>query len=419
MERKEGRKQKSKSSDAGSASLSSSWKSVFLKGKSPKMTRLASEGNFVGQVHSIGTSTADGNFLDPFIIAGLKLGVGIDVAVLNESLSLSKVAFTFDSNSGADEASVVHFAGTSLGSVQVAGKTISTYPMTSKNLREGSPVCDSFGIRVFEDGTALFCVADGCGWGKKSLMASSSASSKFLESMSTSSVMTSTESRLLLAAASAHREIVGSKSAEYDPGTTTILGASVTRSLLDCGGFEFNFISIGDCQAFLRKAATGDIECLSSFGRGNLKDAKDPGGRIGPCDNAGLPDLRNMLFGKCLCGYGDMVLIMSDGVADNFDPEVQGLLPSDCGFEDAKSWKDVTDPSQLKRWWCCLEMRRVVGSSKDVNDVAQSLISYCKNLTLSSRTFLEGSSGQKLPSNYKDFPGKVDHATCLCFTISN
>lgn len=44
----------------------------------------------------------------------------------------------------------------------------------------------------------------------------------------------------------------------------------------------------------------------------------------------GTPDLRNLQLYFTQCSEGDWVILLSDGVHDNLDPEQMGLNPNQC-----------------------------------------------------------------------------------------
>jgi hypothetical protein len=46
-------------------------------------------------------------------------------------------------------------------------------------------------------------------------------------------------------------------------------------------------------------------------------DMRDPGGRLGP-DDDGQPDIRNVVVGTHFCEEGEVIILCSDGVHDNF-----------------------------------------------------------------------------------------------------
>lgn len=99
------------------------------------------------------------------------------------------------------------------------------------------------------------------------------------------------------------------------------------------------------------------ISCsdITDGNRMNLTDPRDPGGRLGPYTRQGGPDLRNFDIFSKVCKTGDILLLCSDGVHDNFDPQhlgsllfssfltdIKGKLPRELGI-DADTWDDVSE----------------------------------------------------------------------------
>lgn len=56
------------------------------------------------------------------------------------------------------------------------------------------------------------------------------------------------------------------------------------------------FASVGDCKAFHWSYQSGRVTDITFGNRLNVRDARDPGGRLGPYVGQGEPDLRNL---KC------------------------------------------------------------------------------------------------------------------------
>jgi serine/threonine protein phosphatase PrpC len=383
----------SKSSD------SSFWKNVLGRRRSPRRSV---------EDDSLDAIRSEEATLNPFLLAGMRAGLVVDPRRLSSSSSLfpqKKTLFRFCSNTGADEVIMTQSVSTKSVVVEISGCTISTYPMSKSNgLREGSPVCDSFGIEVLSDDRVTLCVADGCGWGENSFLASGRASVALLDNLRDAKHH---ETELLHALASAHNSIMETRIS----GTTTILGGIIAPGE-SAASFRFLFVSVGDCKAYCRNGETGEVVDLNVVTRMSEQDAKDPGGRIGPFGKKGEPDLRNFFIGSVNMNIGDMILLMSDGVADNFDAEFNGSLPSDHGTSEA-SWKDVPDVEKFKSKLCCSKMTELLRNVSSCKSVAQTVLSFCKELTINSREFLE-TSDKKLPSDYTKYPGKMDHATCLC-----
>merc|ERR1711991_612959 len=225
----------------------------------------------------------------------------------------------------------------------------------------------------------------------------------------------------------AHYKVIEGKDDVYAAGTTTILGGLLAPVLGSEGLFCFMFISVGDCKAFCRKATTGKIIDLTLGSRNNVSDAKDPGGRIGPHNKNGMPDFRNLRISYCICEEGDLLILTSDGLSDNFDPEFQGLLPNDLGLPEDE-WDKVTDMDaaiRAKGAWACAKMGQLVdAAAAEANCpvspqlVVGTLVDYCVRLTESSRDWLESVSVGQLPTDYRLYPGKMDHTSAMSVVVT-
>jgi len=115
-------------------------------------------------------------------------------------------------------------------------------------------------------------------------------------------------------------------------GTTTgLCGLLVeldTTKNPDLPPWAFVFISIGDCKCFHYMSDKQCCEDITVGNRMNITDARDPGGRLGPHHKNGDPDLRNLELFWVGCYEDDMILVVSDGVHDNLDPQSLGYSPS-------------------------------------------------------------------------------------------
>ena len=322
-------------------------------------------------------------------------------------------------------------ATTNRGTVDVAGRTVSTYPMMpGHSERQGTPICDSYFAQVQRDGVVVLCIADGCGWGKhvreaavKAKVAMCNHIATHLTSMNDTERITEV---LLRALGEAHYKIIEGKEHVGSAGTTTILGGVLAPVQGSDGLFCFMFISVGDCKAYCRKATTGKIIDLTMGSRGNLSDGKDPGGRIGPLTKNGMPDFRNLRISYCICEEGDILLLSSDGLSDNFDPELQGLLPKDLGLDDTP-WDESDQGAALraKALWGCAKMGQLVDVAAAEQKqpvtpqlIVGTLIDYCVRLTESSRNWLETEVKGQLPTDYRLYPGKIDHTTCEAVVVN-
>ena len=97
--------------------------------------------------------------------------------------------------------------------------------------------------------------------------------------------------------------------------------------------WAFVFGSVGDCKVFLYNPSSTAVTDITSSNRTDSESAADCGGRLGPCDRDGKPDLRNLFVGSATVRRNDLILIVSDGVHDNLDPELLGKHPRDIDDE--------------------------------------------------------------------------------------
>lgn len=165
---------------------------------------------------------------------------------------------------------------------------------------------------------------------------------------------------------------------------------------------------------------------LTSKNREEVEDAKDPGGRIGPyLGEDGEPDLRNLAFGWCEAAPGDILIAVSDGVHDNLDPATLGLVPSQFGFEGLDShddWKDLPrDVAHVARTdHMCNTLARIIEGLSRSNPalIAKAVVRHCQEVTEKSRDWMEQNPEAILAAqSYSEFPGKMDHCSCVCVRI--
>eukprot|EP01126_Amoeba_proteus_P000561 TRINITY_DN1015_c0_g2_i1.p1 TRINITY_DN1015_c0_g2~~TRINITY_DN1015_c0_g2_i1.p1 ORF type:complete len:360 (+),score=57.58 TRINITY_DN1015_c0_g2_i1:342-1421(+) len=225
----------------------------------------------------------------------------------------------------------------------------------------------------------------------------------------------------------AHQAIIESSRDEFysDLGTTTMIGGSIVA--LQKGTWGFICAGIGDCKAFhfsLKNNETKVTE-LAAHPMENRKDMTDPGGRLGPQEPNGNPDLRNFYcwFEELL--EGDIVMTCSDGVHDNLDPQSHGLLPNQLGLE-YQLWDqvEVERLQVVKTTFVNSLLERLYHEVYNENNgtvtmefLTQKIIQYCFKQTLVSKEFMEQHPNKPLPSDYSLFPGKLDHATCVCVRV--
>ena len=314
-----------------------------------------------------------------------------------------------------------------------SGCSISTYPFLEyKRKRDGDPVCDQYRVYITPN-HSIITLADGCNWGKAPAIAASKACKAFIDYLKRNRdlfVNTYRVSRLCLEGiAAAHNAIIaGPYGQSQRIGTTTLLGGLLSKVILpgqegipesNLNDWVFVFASIGDCKAFLYDSKSKKIEELTPDSRGeNFLDASDCGGRIGPYIEGG-PDVRNLEVFMSPCVTGDIIIICSDGVHDNFDPQMNNLYPKDLGVKQ-ESWEDClpSEANAAKAEWRTSEMGKIVESNDpSVEDMVDKLITYCEDKNKAAQDFMKEHQGKKLPNDYELYPGKMDHTTVVCMKV--
>ena len=92
-----------------------------------------------------------------------------------------------------------------------------------------------------------------------------------------------------------------------------------------------------------------------------------------------------------------MLILVTDGVSDNFDPKLLGI-----------------DEVSSKMEWACQRMRELLARAFNPVQVVKVLLTLCMATTETSRDWHESGTAGKLPEDYRKYPGKMDHCTCLC-----
>lgn len=169
---------------------------------------------------------------------------------------------------------------------------------------------------------------------------------------------------------------------------------------------------------------TGTVDDLTSKNRQEVEDAKDPGGRIGPYLGEGDPDLRNLAFGCAEVQDGDILIAVSDGVHDNLDPATLGLVPSEVGLPGSahEDWKAVpkVEGAAARTKYMCRTLASIISKLPRANPplVAKAIVKHCQDVTEKSRDWMEENpDGVLATQSYKDFPGKMDHCSCVAIRV--
>lgn len=300
----------------------------------------------------------------------------------------------------------------------LGGFCVSTYPqLPGRTVRSGDPIADCFQCLIQKDGSMLASIADGCNWGSKSRDAARTAAANFFEYlMKRSGRWTAVQAGhlFLRAFAEAHESILRTKQAIWECGTTTLLGALVSP-IQDSANWLFLVCSVGDSRAYVFSAKTNQVRMMS--GPPLRGDASDPGGRLGPHLEHGHPDLRNLILTSSVCSPGDILILMTDGVYDNLDPVNLAVSPQDCGLA-GDVWSDDDATLEIREKYIRDVIRdKLIGDASSPAEISKRVCAWVAHVTEASRDFHAKNPNKKLPKDFRLYPGKMDHSTCLVYTI--
>eukprot|EP01105_Mastigella_eilhardi_P014685 TRINITY_DN333_c3_g1_i2.p1 TRINITY_DN333_c3_g1~~TRINITY_DN333_c3_g1_i2.p1 ORF type:complete len:818 (-),score=172.71 TRINITY_DN333_c3_g1_i2:49-2502(-) len=338
-----------------------------------------------------------------------------------------------------------------------------TLPQTGTQL--GTPICDQYTVVTFKDSTTLFALADGCSWGDRAKEAARKSVDCFCDYFGVNhwkaKSVPDLAKMLVGGLQKANRAISENKHEECEPaGTTTFLGGLLVRLLRDedtancdepgvihtAKKWACVFISVGDCKAFHWSSVTKEVQDITKDNRSGL-DVTDPGGRLGPQKN-GKADLRNLCIFVREVDPGDIIILTSDGVHDNFDAPSLGVTPEralelhSCGGAGGsasggesplrgQTWKQLEKSNssfstQLRQDFMCHTLGTFIkdhcfgpdsGGVLSVAELTNAVLDHCVEITQTSRVYMESNPKAKQPNDPVAFPGKLDHATCVSFRV--
>jgi hypothetical protein len=198
----------------------------------------------------------------------------------------------------------------------------------------------------------------------------------------------------------------------------------------------------------------------------SITNVNDPGGRLGPyVGKEGSADLRNLGLFCTLCQENDLIMCLSDGVYDNFDPQQLNVSTKDVDLS-AEAWEDadVEDAEKAKdayRTRVLAEMLRKSSQEETDESASESeddagaaskkkkkkdkagpsgglpgvgdanlaqfvkiMLEHTKKVTEYSRQWMEEHPTARMPdarSKKKDpsFQGKMDHSTILIVKVGS
>jgi len=327
------------------------------------------------------------------------------------------------------------------------GKVTSTYPIDKeRNMRINDPIADHCGLAAWGN-RMLGVVADGCGRGFRAQQAASRAVdtfiSDFVDPKSVPQDVRELGYDMLRSLGHVHDNIVAGTQVVWDAGTTTLLAAMLVEvepsSITTNHKWCLVCVNVGDGKAFVWNKTSKTVREVTN--RCAPNDLRDPGGRLGPYIYQGAPDLRDLTFSYAFCSEDDFVVLCTDGVYDNFDPELSGMSPKDVsGFVgNSASGSAIAEirPDQIKSRWDQLDtntsaelraacrirtLEQIIDtgdSTPNARSLMRNIINFCIRQTRSVREFVEQNSTQRVPTDYQHFPGSMDHLTCVAFQVGH
>jgi len=323
---------------------------------------------------------------------------------------------------------VVKIDGEEKEDLFVSTRSVSTYPLLPGGEKDGDPIADRLYVQLHEN-RALMAVADGCNWGRRPQLAAQDAiaafSVYFNERQEHIRDLQDAGHYLLRSFSEAHNRICSGKEDIWEAGTTTLLGALVLElEPVNDTDPRWGFLcaSVGDCKAFIASPKYKRITDITIGNRNNVTDNRDPGGRLGPYVGNGWPDLRNLKLYFTPAEEDDIAVMMSDGVHDNLDPQTLGKTPQELNLPN-NSWDELSHDALIKTK--ATYMTNLLSSIVFGDDhpspavITNRLINHCMEVTRKAREFMEKNPHKKQPTDYVEFPGKMDHTTCISFVIGN
>lgn len=333
----------------------------------------------------------------------------------------------------------------------LCAKTTTTYPFDprlppkadGKRQRLGDPICDQFYLQIYHR-CVIAAVADGCSWGDQPRDAAESACRTFVTYMqrylATVSDTHGLAKLILRAFSHAHHSISRGKERlkSWEIGTTTLFGgvllpvSRIAKIPIEkripplSPSMAFVYANVGDCKGFRFSSTSQEVIDITPDTRQN-NDASDCGGRLGPFLQGRHPDLRNFRLRYLPCFPGDIILIMSDGVYDNLDPEHLGLHPKRFSI-DADDWKTISfERAEKVRFAYRLSSIREIILEHAAPDtysikpeqIVRALLAFVHKTNRPAVEWMEANPMKKLPTDYSRFPGKMDHSTVVCWVVKD
>lgn len=304
-----------------------------------------------------------------------------------------------------------------------------------------------FGILARENNCTM-AVADGVSWGKKARLAARCAVRAAMEHVSNNLAQIQEEPnshtvlQLLLDSVSvkAHELIMNYQA------TLTTLSVAVICETEKAGEWGLFVASVGDSPVYVfcphnQQVVEATVGCHQQDGDRNMKMA---GGSLGPAVGS-HPDLSNLTVAYMPCYPGDIVLIVSDGISDNFSSKVMGAASEErlrrtgntlCpnGSCSGRGSKQQLKPccesvvhlsetlsshqEELQRHLSAQTVSaRLINCALEVTQAKRDLRSDCLEQGIDLRR--RAAEDPEFAARVKQALGKLDHATVVAYQVGH
>ena len=298
---------------------------------------------------------------------------------------------------------------------QYASAIFSTYPSVDEK-KFGKPIADTHSIDIYEN-CIIVSIADGCGTGELPSKASKLACEKFKEFLMIDIVGKKLPKQIfdsmLKAVAYIQTELINSAENFLEIGLTTFLGCVICKIKGEAEKYAVMYINIGDCRGLLMRPKN-DICWELVTGYTSRVDVTDARGRLGPCETD-KPDLSNFSTGIDICMSGDILLLMTDGIYDNFDPNVLGKTPQDYGLHEDK-WSDSVTEHRKKRNEIFYSLLKELYKEPNAYSLVNNIYDFVVEKTSGARQ--QKIDNQITRYGFHIIPGKMDHSTFVSLILN-
>jgi len=230
---------------------------------------------------------------------------------------------------------------------------------------------------------------------------------------------------ILRAMSVAHYSISEGKTEDDNVGTTTLIGgvAFPLEVQKNHKQLEFGLVfgSVGDCKIFSYNEESQTVTDMTFDSREGSLSESDCGGRLGPFLDGHKPDLRNLSLKYVEVLENDLLFLVSDGVHDNLEPYQLGIAPKELDL-NVKEWSELPDRGEeVKAKYRVNLLKKIIQSVPEQNrnpkELTAAVLEHCLQTNQKSTNWMVANPTKRIPTNYLEYPGKMDHTTCVCIRV--